>query len=241
MASLKKGYFLIGTLMVSLGFNALVLCYLFVFGRLGNVLLRLDLAKVPLNRAEFQLKDEERFRMLPTTPAEIDFVGDSLIAAGPWAELFTEIHNRGIGADRTDSVLQRLDEIVESHPRKILFLLGSNDLSSAVPEAQIVRHYRAILERIQKDCPTTQITVFAVLPVNPAFPEPPIYSNKEVHSLNTALSKLIAEFPQTRFVDLSPQLADKNGELQAGYSVDGLHLNLKGYLAIKNEIQALLN
>ena len=51
-----------------------------------------------------------------TRPGEVVFAGDSLVADGPWAEFYSEIHNRGIGGETTSGLLGRLDEITEGRP-----------------------------------------------------------------------------------------------------------------------------
>ena len=70
-------------------------------------------------------------RKLPNTAAEVVFAGDSLVADGPWAEFYTEIHNRGIGGERPSRASSsRLDEITEGSPRKLFLLVGANDLAA---------------------------------------------------------------------------------------------------------------
>ena len=201
----------------------------------------LDLVQASKERQAFQLEDERRYRLLPNTAHEIVFAGDSLVADGEWSEFYSDVHNRGIGGDRTDNVLDRLDEILESHPQKLVFLMGSNDLSAGVPVVQILRNYRAILNQVVQQSPDTRIFVSALWPVNPSFTVPPFYSNQDVQAVNQPLRQLVGEFPNARFFDLHDLLADDQGELKRAYTGDGLHLNLQGYLAIQEKIQAILN
>src|SRR5271168_161103 len=110
---------LINTMLVlSVLLNVLMIGYLAQSGGLRRIFLKLDLAELPKTRLDFQKEMEARYRKFPNTGAEIAFVGDSLVADGPWAEFFSEIHNRGIGGDRVSGVLGRLDEITEGQPRK---------------------------------------------------------------------------------------------------------------------------
>ena len=119
-------------------------------------------------------------------------------------------------------------------------MLGANDLSTAVPLSQFVRHYRTILERIRQDCPATTIHVLGVLPVNRTFPVPPIFDNDQVVEANQRLEGLVSEFPGVRFLDLGRYLRDESGGLRGEFTTDGLHLNTAGYLAIRNPLQALM-
>lgn len=241
MVATSRQRLLVGALAASLALNVGFVAYLAQSGGLRRILLKLDLVSLPSQRASFQIKDEERFRLLPNTPAEVVFAGDSLIAHGPWSEFYSEIHNRGIGGERTDGLLGRLDEILASKPHKIIFLIGSNDLSQAVPVPQILRNYRTILTRVQAESPDTQVFVSALLPVNPTLPDAPVYSNAEVRAVNEPLGKLVAEFPAARFFDLTARLVDDKGLLKEEYSQDGLHLNIKGYLAVEQQVRLLLD
>jgi lysophospholipase L1-like esterase len=224
-------------LVVSLLLNASMIAYLAQSGGLRRIFVRMDLAELPPTRAEFQKKIEARYRKLPNTAAEIVFAGDSLVADGPWAEFFTDVHNRGIGGDTVSGLIGRLDEITESKPRKLFFLVGANDLAAAVPVAQYLRHYRTLLERVRRESPGTAITVLAVLPVNPGFPKPPTFDNRQVIEANRQLKELVGEFPGVRFLDLAGSLADDAGNLRLEFSVDGLHMNIDGYLAVREALQ----
>ncbi len=228
---------LVASVAVNIGFVA----YLANSGGLKRILLRFDLVQAPSERAGFQVEDEARFRLLPNTPAELVFAGDSLAADGPWAELYSDVHNRGIGGERSFGLLGRLDEILASHPKMVVFLVGSNDLSNVIPPAQILRNYRAILTRVRDESPATRVLVLALWPVNPHFKDSPIYTNEHVKAVNEPLRELVREFPAVRYVDLTDQLADDKGELKAEYTIDGLHLNVRGYLAIDRKLRAALD
>ena len=241
MISPTKLRILIGALVISVASNVGICSYLAYSGGLRRILMKFDLAKMPSTRQAFQIKDEERFRLLPDTPAEVVFAGDSLIADGPWGEIYSDIHNRGIGGDRTDNLLGRLDEIVASHPKKVFLLIGSNDISAGVPVVQILRNYRAILAKIQADSPETKVFVSALLPVNLNCSHSPVYSNKEVQAVNEPLRSLVGEFPSVQFLDFREQLTDPNGDLKAEYTTDGYHLNLKAYLALRQKVRSILD
>lgn len=240
MAPTARRRLVIASLVASLTLNAALLGSLAGSGGLRRILLRLNLVKPPSVRAPFQVEDEERFRLLPHTPAEVVFLGDSLIGDGPWAELYSDVHNRGIGGDRTDNVLARLDTILAGRPRVIVSIIGANDLSAAVPPAQVLDNYRAILERIRRESPATRVCVAAMLPVNPNMVGAPIYTNDQVRAVNGPLRELVAEFPTAEFFDLGDLLRDDKGDLRPEYSKDGLHLNLKGYLAVAERVGSLV-
>jgi lysophospholipase L1-like esterase len=227
-------------LFASVGLNVAMIAYLAQSGGLRRFFLKVDLTELPKDRQAFQKETEARYRKLPNTPNEVVFAGDSLVGDGPWAEFYSEVHNRGIGGDTVAGVLGRLDEILESKPRKLFLLIGTNDLAAAVPDAQYLRHYRTLLERVRKESPDTAITVLAIFPVNMTFPVQPTYDNARVVETNRKLKELVAEFPGVRFLDLTGELTDKVGSLRREFSTDGMHLNIDGYLAIREPLKRIV-
>jgi lysophospholipase L1-like esterase len=193
---------------------------------------RLDFQDVKTPPAPIQVGLRERYRKLPHTEAEIDFVGDSLIGDGPWADLFSPVKNRGIGGETTSGLLERLDAIIDGHPHKVFLLTGANDLAAEVPVAQVVRNVRKILDRFRAESPKTEVYVISILPVNQTFPKGPVHDNATVHDTNRKLKDLVAEFEHVTFVDASSALSDAEGNLRKDLSVDGLHLNIEGYLVL---------
>jgi lysophospholipase L1-like esterase len=226
-----------GLLVFSVLLNVGIIGYLAQSGGLRRIFLKMDLVEPPKTRLDFQKEMEARYRKLPNSSAEIVFAGDSLIADGPWAELFSEVRNRGIGGETTSGFLNRLDEITEAQPRQVFLLIGTNDLAAAVPEAQVLRNYRAILERLHKESPKSAVNVIGLLPVNPSLSGRATQTNAEITSVNRRLKELVGQFPGDRFIDLSPILADSSGQLRPEFSTDGIHLNLDGYLAIRKSIE----
>jgi len=63
------------------------------------------------------------FQSESDTEEEIIFLGDSITEEGKWSELFPKenVINRGISSDVTDDVLNRLDEITSSNPKKYFY------------------------------------------------------------------------------------------------------------------------
>jgi lysophospholipase L1-like esterase len=180
----------------------------------------------------FQIDWRARLRKLPNTESEIVFVGDSLIADGPWSELFCPIKNRGIGGETTSGLLDRLDEVTESQPHKIFLLIGTNCLAADVPVAQVVRNYRELLERVRRESPQTRVYVISVLPVNPRFAKGPVHVNATIRELNRQLRDLVGQFASVTFLDVFDALTDASGDLRKDLTTDGLHLNLDGYLVL---------
>lgn len=209
-------------------------------GTFQRLFVRMDLAEAAPDHSAYQQEMEARYRNLPEMPDGVVFAGDSLIFQGPWSEFYSDIHNRGIPNETSALLLGRLDGVTGSQPRRVVLLTGANDLNQGVPVPQLVRNYRSILEKIRSDCPTAEVTVLGLLPIDPSFPTAPRYDNSSVLEANRQLKGLVGEFPKARFLDLTARLADESGKLRRGFTEDGLHLTLEGYLAVREAIQGLL-
>lgn len=181
------------------------------------------------------------FRLLPDTPGEVIFLGDSITDGGNWSELFQDwrVKNRGISGDTTDGVLARLDEVVSANPAKVFLLIGVNDLASGRTPDYIVNNIKLIIKKIRKASPKTQVYLQSLLPVNPAFRVFPKHVNKtkKIKVINQRLQKY-ARRVGLEFIDLFNPMATPEGYLNPDYTNDGLHLTGEGYLAWKSIIEA---
>lgn len=227
---------ILALLAVSLAINALGISFMSFRvmrkGGLRYLLERLDLRDAEHPMLPFQEDWRARLRKYPNTAGEIVFAGDSLIAEGPWSELYCPIKNRGIGGETTAGLLDRLDEVTESLPRKVFLLIGSNCLAADIPVAQIVRNYHKILQRIRKDSPRTKIYLISVLPVNQHFAKGPVHDNGMIRDLNGRLKQLARATGNVEYIDATAALSDQQGDLRKDLSKDGLHLSLDGYLVL---------
>lgn len=179
------------------------------------------------------------FDELTKKNSQIVFLGDSLIAHAQWSELLsnTQVVNRGIPGDTTDGVLNRLNQVTQTHPKKVFLMIGINDIYSKKDTSTIVTNYKKIIDTINKDSPETNIYIASVLPVNKAkyTAADAIKMNQSVIALNEELKKL-----QTPYIDLCSVLSE-NGELKAAHTYDGLHLNGVAYTLWKKEIEKYLD
>ena len=77
---------------------------------------------------EYNYQKRSLFEQLPIRGNDIVFLGNSITDGCEWAELFNNRHikNRGISADRSGWLLDRLDPIVNGHPKKLFLMIGTN-------------------------------------------------------------------------------------------------------------------
>lgn len=183
------------------------------------------------------LRRKGMFEVLPHSESNIVFLGDSITEECEWAEILknSSVQNRGISGDTTDRVLNRLEEVVNSKPKKIFLMVGINDLISSGESVQnISKSYRSILLNIQAETPNTKVFIQSVLPVNnnSRF----WVDNGKVLELNLCLTKLAHEF-SFQYIDLFSHLSNSQGQLDTRYTEDGVHLNGQAYLVWKEVIK----
>jgi len=174
------------------------------------------------------------FEIMPNDTSEIIFLGNSITDYCEWYELFgnANIKNRGIGGDIINGVIDRLDEIVESNPKKIFIMIGINDLGRKRSVEQILTDYDRLLSLIKKKSPETRLFIQSILPTD----------NREnlqivdIIAINAGLKNLTEKYDLT-YVNLFDLLKTKENKLDTIYTFDGLHLNGKGYLIWKKEIE----
>jgi lysophospholipase L1-like esterase len=185
----------------------------------------------PYQHSAYYYQRKTHFEALANDKDEIIFIGDSITDGGEWSEMFEKknVKNRGISGDVTQGVLDRLEEVTESMPKKIFLMIGVNDLARGASPEQIIENTRNILENIQKASPETQIFLQSLLPVNDFFGKFNEHTSKKeaIKEVNLSLQKLASG--KVVFINLYENFVDKAGKLNLAYSNDGLHLNGEGY------------
>ena len=170
------------------------------------------------------------------------FVGDSIL--GNWtdvAKAFPKlpVANRAIGGDVTRGVLFRLKEdVLDIHPKAIVLLIGSNDLSAKEDSAIAAANISAILDQIAAQSPAPPVILCTVLPRQS--PEAPIDPAK-VPELNNRIKELAKARRNVTLVDTFPQFAMPDGSPDLQYfRPDHLHLAAPGYERMRQTLEPVL-
>ena len=89
---------------------------------------------------------------------------NSITDGGEWAELFNNRHvkNRGISADRSGWLLDRLDPIINGHPKKLFLMIGTNDLAVGIAPEEVAANVEKLLDRFAEESPWTKIYVQSI-------------------------------------------------------------------------------
>jgi lysophospholipase L1-like esterase len=172
------------------------------------------------------------FKQLPKVKNAIVFIGNSITDGGEWQELLDckKCVNRGISGDISFGVLARLDDALKDKPKKIILLIGINDISRNIPNERIIENYKAFVSRTKAVSPKTKIYLQSVLPTNNTFRKFVDKNEESIKILNAAMLDLSKNTEGVTYIDLYAKFLDADGRLDKKYTNDGLHLLGEGYI-----------
>ena len=158
--------------------------------------------------------------------ADVVMIGDSITEGGVWNEVFTDIRvaNRGIGGDRADDILLRMDPIFAVNAQKAFIMVGINDIYEGESIENIFKNYKNIVQQLRIRVKEVFIQSTIECSISKC-------GNKieKVRELNKKL-KLYAEEQVINYIDINVGLTSDKQGLLSEYTSDGVHLNGKGYL-----------
>lgn len=172
----------------------------------------------------------------------VAFVGDSITegwkSAGKtvWESSIAphKALNCGIGGDRTQHVLYRLDHGVlsalkQTEPaspvKTVVLMIGTNNTAKpANTGEEIAAGVQAAVQRLRTALPETKIVLMAILPRG----ERPNPQREVIADANRRIEKL-ADGKLVVWLDIGPQFLDKDGAIPKELMPDYLHLSEAGY------------
>lgn len=135
----------------------------------------------------------------------------------------------GWGADATQNILWRLEngELDGVNPKVIVILAGTNNVGKTPGDdakvMEITRGIKAIVDICREKAPLATIVLTAIFPRNDSVSVIPT-----INRINQNIAKF-ADGRSIRFLDVNDKLAESNGMLFKGMTVDNLHPSLRGY------------
>lgn len=162
------------------------------------------------------------------------FIGDSITQAweGPgkdaWAKHFAPKNavNLGIGGDRTQHVLWRLDNgnIKDVKPKLAVIMIGTNNARQNKPE-ETAAGVTAIVTKLREKLPEMKILLLAIFPRGADKDDMLRQTNIKV---NEQIAKL-ADGKMVEYLDIGPKFLAEDGTLSKEIMPDLLHLSPQGY------------
>jgi lysophospholipase L1-like esterase len=141
--------------------------------------------------------------------------------------------NFGIGGDRTQHVLWRLDhgEVDGIKPRVVVLMIGTNNIRQNTPD-EIYEGVKAIVERLRAKLPESKVLLLGVLPRGVSrLPTKDRESDDvdfRVGLINERISRL-GDGKAVTYLDIGPLFLDSDGKIVKELMPDFLHLSTKGY------------
>jgi lysophospholipase L1-like esterase len=136
-------------------------------------------------------------------------------------------YNIGIGGDRTQHVLWRLDrgEVDGISPKVAVLMIGTNNLGGNSDE-EIVAGDTKIVKELNEKLPQTKVLLLGIFPRGAKATDP---ARARIKAINEQLSKLDDGGKHVKYLDIGAKFLDAEGNLPKDIMPDSLHPNGKGY------------
>jgi lysophospholipase L1-like esterase len=192
-------------------------------------------ALVPAPRDANWMRRHESFNeRVKQGNVDLVFIGDSITqgweGAGKnvWEKHYAKRNavNLGIGGDRTQHVLWRLDHgnIDGIQPKLAVLMIGTNNSNSNTSE-QIAAGVKGIVEKLRTRLPETKVLVLGIFPRG----EKPDHPQRKVNEGANEIIKTLADDKMVYYLDIGPKFLEDDGTLSREIMPDLLHLNEKSY------------
>lgn len=167
--------------------------------------------------------------------AQVLFIGDSITQGWEsegkevWDRFYTRRNaiNLGIGGDRTQHVLWRLENgnLKGVQPKAAVVMIGTNNSNGEDNSVeQIADGVTAIVKKLRSTLPNTQVLLLAIFPRG----ENPNAQRGKVLQVNQILSKLASD-PVVTWIDFGGRFLDSAGRIPRELMPDYLHLSPQAY------------
>ena len=186
-----------------------------------------------MSLAQWEAAHAELSAIAAKGEAELVFMGDSITASTKssesWKKTFGVYRyaNFGVGGDRTQNLLWRLDhgEIGALKPKVVVLLIGTNNIGTTEHDgADTVRGITAVVNKLHSAFPATKVLVLGIFPRDEK-PDAPVRA--KVKAINAELAKL--DDGKAIFVrDIGKVFLETDGTLSTAVSQDHLHLTEDG-------------
>lgn len=211
----------------------------------------MNLATSPVPRSwsqEWSRRHQFLVQQAQQRQARILFIGDSITelwereGRETWDRLWKplEAMNLGIGGDRTENVLWRVQNgaLGGLRPELVVLLIGTNNSGHQdmmfkehwmayyhSPPTSTAAGVQAILVELKKRLPGVRVLLLGILPCGDPPENPVRVQNAETSRLLAGL----ADGAEVFFKDLGDVLTREDGRLDAAAYIDGVHLSAEGY------------
>ena len=203
---------------------------------------------IPALKAEVhagtEARSEQFNKISKEGKAELVFLGDSITQgwdhAGKeiWDKYYAKRNaaNFGIGGDRTEHVLWRLDHgnFDGLKPKVIVLMIGTNNTGHRKDKPEdTAAGVKAIIAKLQMKCPDAKILLMAIFPRD----EKPAGEMRQINEKANAIIKTFADGDKVIYQDIGAKFLAADGVMSKDMMGDFLHPGSKGYEIWAAEIE----
>ncbi len=200
----------------------------------------------PVPRGGGWMKRHESFNArVAKGNVDLVFIGDSITQGwerngkGVWAEFYGKRNavNLGIGGDRTQHVIWRLDNdnVKDISPKAAVVMIGTNNSGSNTPE-QIAEGVAVIVKQLRTKLPETRVLLLAVFPRGANKND----KRRQVNEKANAIFAKLDDGKHVHYLDIGPKFLQDDGTLTREIMPDLLHLSPEGYTIWAESIEEKL-
>ncbi len=218
----------------SIGYSLFALFFLVPGLQAQEAATQHDAIKPVPRQGRWQARHESMNRRVAMGNVDLVFIGDSITQGWEgrgkkvWAEYYGKRNavNLGIGGDRTQHVIWRLDNgnLDNIAPKVAVIMIGTNNSGSNTPE-QIAEGVTKIVRQLQEKTPKTKILLLATFPRGAT----PADKRRQVNEKSNALVAGLAEDANVEYLDIGSKFLADDGTLSREIMPDLLHLSEAGY------------
>lgn len=176
------------------------------------------------------------------------FLGDSITQGwnnNPiWQRHYGPRHaaNFGIGGDRTEHVLWRLNhgEVDSISPKVVVLMIGTNNIGHNTAQ-EIAAGVQAIVAKLQAKLPETKVLLLGIFPRGASRDKEQTVAEVDPRTgeVNAIIAKL-DDGKNVKYLDIGKSFLDADGKIHKDVMPDFLHLSQKGYTAWADAIEPTL-
>ena len=207
---------------------------------------KLHSATKPVPRSGGWTKRHQSFnKRVAQGNCDLIFIGDSITQGWEgrgkkvWAKHYTKRNavNLGIGGDRTQHVIWRLDNgnLHRIKPKAAVIMIGTNN-SGSNSSQEIADGVEVIVKQLRKKLPETKVLLLGVFPRGANNAD----KRRQVNEGANATFKKIADGKSVHYLDIGQKFLKEDGTLPREIMPDLLHLSEKGYTIWAESIEAKL-
>ena len=189
----------------------------------------------PVPRSGGWMKRHESFnKRVAEGKVDLILIGDSIThgwegkGKSVWEKFYGKRNavNLGIGGDRTQHVMWRLDNgnVKGISPKVAVVMIGTNNSGNNSPE-EIADGLAAITKQLRAKLPETKVLLLGIFPRGANKDD----GRRQVNEKANAIFKKLADDKDVHYLDIGEKFLEPDGTLSRKIMPDLLHLSVEGY------------